>query len=210
MELGRCLTSGANLRRSKSIGWASKAWERQGLPLGTGRALANAGFLKVDDLNSADASELAAIPRVGPQEPRHSERFAVPLAMREARMRVKELYLQLAEACERTAGITDLPDRGPGCWRLLLCGADWPTPSGRLPEAGSTFPSGQARRRPTRFGGRQSFSGDYSLVARRIRASQRPADTPGVNAGVHRPPWVLLLGGTPGDSALLQEKRHLA
>jgi len=29
---------------------ASKAWERKGLPLGTARALANAGFLKVDDL----------------------------------------------------------------------------------------------------------------------------------------------------------------
>ncbi|GEP61946.1 hypothetical protein RSO01_91120 [Reyranella soli] len=44
---------------------ASKAWERQGLPLGTGRALANAGFLKVDDLRSANALELASIPRVG-------------------------------------------------------------------------------------------------------------------------------------------------
>ena len=28
---------------------ASKAWERKGLPLGTARALANAGFLSVDD-----------------------------------------------------------------------------------------------------------------------------------------------------------------
>jgi hypothetical protein len=44
---------------------ASKAWERQGLPLGTGRALANAGFLKVEDLHSAHDLELAAIPRVG-------------------------------------------------------------------------------------------------------------------------------------------------
>ncbi len=40
---------------------ASKAWERQGLPLGTGRALANAGFLKVEDLRSAHDLELAAI-----------------------------------------------------------------------------------------------------------------------------------------------------
>ena len=44
---------------------ASKAWERKGLPLGAARALANAGFLKVDDLHSADALELANIPRVG-------------------------------------------------------------------------------------------------------------------------------------------------
>ena len=28
---------------------ASKAWERKGLPLGAARALANAGFLKMDD-----------------------------------------------------------------------------------------------------------------------------------------------------------------
>jgi hypothetical protein len=44
---------------------ASKAWERKGLPLGTARALANAGFLKVDDLHSAHDLELATIPRVG-------------------------------------------------------------------------------------------------------------------------------------------------
>jgi hypothetical protein len=44
---------------------ASKAWERKGLPLGTARALANAGFLKVGDLRSASVSELASIPRVG-------------------------------------------------------------------------------------------------------------------------------------------------
>jgi hypothetical protein len=44
---------------------ASKAWERKGLPLSTGRALANAGFLKVDDLHSAHDLELATIPRVG-------------------------------------------------------------------------------------------------------------------------------------------------
>lgn len=46
---------------------ASKAWERKGLPLGTARALANAGFLKVGDLHSAHALELATIPRVGPK-----------------------------------------------------------------------------------------------------------------------------------------------
>jgi hypothetical protein len=44
---------------------ASKAWERTGLPLGAARALANAGFLKMDDLHLANASELAGIPRVG-------------------------------------------------------------------------------------------------------------------------------------------------
>jgi hypothetical protein len=44
---------------------ASKAWERRGLPLGAARALANAGFLKVDDLHLANASELARIPRIG-------------------------------------------------------------------------------------------------------------------------------------------------
>ena len=44
---------------------ASKAWERKGLPLGTARALANAGLLTVDDLRSADDLALASIPRVG-------------------------------------------------------------------------------------------------------------------------------------------------
>jgi hypothetical protein len=37
---------------------ASKAWERKGLPLGDARALANAGFLKMDDLHLARASSL--------------------------------------------------------------------------------------------------------------------------------------------------------
>lgn len=46
---------------------ASKAWERKGLPLGTARALANAGFLKVDDLYPVDDLALASIPRVGPK-----------------------------------------------------------------------------------------------------------------------------------------------
>jgi Helix-hairpin-helix domain len=44
---------------------ASKAWERKGLPLGTARALVNAGFLSVEDLHSAHDLELATIPRVG-------------------------------------------------------------------------------------------------------------------------------------------------
>ena len=44
---------------------ASKDWERKGLPLGAARALANAGFLKMDDLHLANASELASIPRIG-------------------------------------------------------------------------------------------------------------------------------------------------
>ena len=46
---------------------ASKAWERKGLPLGSARALANAGFLSVNDLLSANDLELATIPRVGPK-----------------------------------------------------------------------------------------------------------------------------------------------
>ena len=46
---------------------ASKAWERKGLPLGAARALANSGFLTVEDLHSAHDLELATIPRVGPK-----------------------------------------------------------------------------------------------------------------------------------------------
>ena len=46
---------------------ASKAWQRKGLPLGTARALANAGFLRMDDVISAPAVELAQVPRVGPK-----------------------------------------------------------------------------------------------------------------------------------------------
>jgi hypothetical protein len=44
---------------------ASKAWERAGLPLGTARALANAGFLTLADLHRAHDFELASVPRVG-------------------------------------------------------------------------------------------------------------------------------------------------
>jgi hypothetical protein len=50
---------------------ASKAWERKGLPLGTARALVNAGFFSVEDLHSAHDLELATIPRVG-RKPRDS------------------------------------------------------------------------------------------------------------------------------------------
>ena len=46
---------------------ASKAWERKGLTLGTGRALVNAGFVTVEDLQAAQELELASIPRVGPK-----------------------------------------------------------------------------------------------------------------------------------------------
>ena len=46
---------------------ASKDWERKGLPLGSARALANAGFLSVNDLLSANDLELATVPRVGPK-----------------------------------------------------------------------------------------------------------------------------------------------
>jgi Helix-hairpin-helix domain len=45
----------------------SKAWERKGLTLGTARALANAGFLTIDDLQTAQDLELSTIPRVGPK-----------------------------------------------------------------------------------------------------------------------------------------------
>lgn len=44
---------------------ASKAWEREGLTLGTARALVNAGFLSVEDLKTVPFWELAALPRVG-------------------------------------------------------------------------------------------------------------------------------------------------
>ena len=44
---------------------ASKAWERKGLPLGTARALVNAGYLTVEDLQSVPLSKLAAVARVG-------------------------------------------------------------------------------------------------------------------------------------------------
>jgi len=44
---------------------ASKAWQRKGLPLASARALANAGFLTVDDLQSANSLELEMIPRIG-------------------------------------------------------------------------------------------------------------------------------------------------
>ncbi|WP_147157447.1 hypothetical protein [Reyranella soli] len=37
-------------------------------------------------------------------------------------MRVKELYLHLAQACEHTAGITDLPDKRAG---MLASAAVW-------------------------------------------------------------------------------------
>ena len=46
---------------------ASKAWERKGLTLGTARAFANAGFLTIDDLQTAHDLELSTIPRVGPK-----------------------------------------------------------------------------------------------------------------------------------------------
>jgi DNA-directed RNA polymerase alpha subunit len=44
---------------------ASQAWQRKGLTLGAARALANAGFLTVEDLRSASIRELAKIPRIG-------------------------------------------------------------------------------------------------------------------------------------------------
>jgi len=46
---------------------ASKAWEQKGLALGTARALVNAGFLTVEDLQTAHDLELATIRRVGPK-----------------------------------------------------------------------------------------------------------------------------------------------
>ena len=58
-----------NIRRKPSSFekyWlASKAWQRKGLTLGASRALANAGFLTVEDLRGAQAHELAMVPRIG-------------------------------------------------------------------------------------------------------------------------------------------------
>ena len=44
---------------------ASKAWQRRGLTLASARALTNAGFLTAEDLQKADTTELAMIPRIG-------------------------------------------------------------------------------------------------------------------------------------------------
>ena len=44
---------------------ASKAWQSRGLTLASARALANAGVLTVEDLQSANSLELAMIPRIG-------------------------------------------------------------------------------------------------------------------------------------------------
>jgi hypothetical protein len=44
---------------------ASKAWQRRGLTLASARALTNAGFLTVEDLQRAHTTELAMIPRIG-------------------------------------------------------------------------------------------------------------------------------------------------
>jgi hypothetical protein len=44
---------------------ASKTWQQRGLTLASARALTNAGFLAVEDLQSAHKLELAMIPRIG-------------------------------------------------------------------------------------------------------------------------------------------------
>ena len=44
---------------------ASKSWEQRGLNLAAARALADAGFLTVEDLQSAHTDELARVPRIG-------------------------------------------------------------------------------------------------------------------------------------------------
>jgi hypothetical protein len=44
---------------------ASKAWQGRGLTLASARALTNAGFLSAEDLQKADTTELAMIPRIG-------------------------------------------------------------------------------------------------------------------------------------------------
>ncbi|SEP51373.1 hypothetical protein SAMN02990966_07965 [Rhodospirillales bacterium URHD0017] len=44
---------------------ASKAWQSRGLTLASARALTNAGFLNIKDLQSANSLELAMIPRIG-------------------------------------------------------------------------------------------------------------------------------------------------
>ena len=44
---------------------ASKEWQRKGLTLASARALASAGILTLEDLQSAPTLELAMIPRIG-------------------------------------------------------------------------------------------------------------------------------------------------
>ena len=44
---------------------ASKAWQSRGLTLASARALTNAGFLNIKDLQNASSLELAMIPRIG-------------------------------------------------------------------------------------------------------------------------------------------------
>ena len=44
---------------------ASRAWQSRGLTLASARALTNAGFLTVEDLQSVTSLELAMIPRIG-------------------------------------------------------------------------------------------------------------------------------------------------
>ena len=66
-ELGAKLT---NVIRRRPVSFeeyclASKAWQSRGLTLASARALANAGVLTVEDLQSANSLELAMIPRIG-------------------------------------------------------------------------------------------------------------------------------------------------
>ena len=56
--------------RSKALSFeeywrASRAWQRRGFTLASARALTNAGFLTVEELQSAHTLELAMISRIG-------------------------------------------------------------------------------------------------------------------------------------------------
>jgi hypothetical protein len=54
------------LRPSFEEYWrASEAWQGRGLTLASGRALANAGVLTIQDLHSVPTLELLTIPRIG-------------------------------------------------------------------------------------------------------------------------------------------------
>ena len=60
----------------------SKAWEKRGMGLAAGRALANAGILTIGDLQTAQDLELASIPPDRPEEYRHAVKATSSLLRR--------------------------------------------------------------------------------------------------------------------------------
>ena len=95
---------------------ASKAWERKGVPLGTARALVNAGYLTVEDLQSVPLSELAALPRVG----KKSLTILIDLYVAEASRRLDEPAKQQPRAhlAGLKGGPTRVLPRGQWCGTL--------------------------------------------------------------------------------------------